>query len=288
MRQRLRVVTNVPVTRQPIAQFRPSPSIISNLPFQPQNQIQESVRSFRNQDDFDYQDEKEKENDLLIQNCLKEADKHAKEIEELENRTALHIDYAQEKQLEIQHLEVTLEILTNKSKIESETVSSMQKIIANLTEVIELKEKAISVLKVDITKLGETFEKEELKKHETIQNLNTKLDNNTIELAKTKISLGETAKDNFVKSEELEDALAKIEKMKREKKNLLRIVQQLAEIGNPSLNFNTFSIGSEEEDYEDYEEEAQDYETEGSNIEQLDYVENEASEEDGSGDLEDS
>merc|ERR1740124_1051840 len=160
MRQRLRVVTNVPVTRQPIAQFRPSPSIISNLPFQPQNQIQESVRSFRNQDDFDYQDEKEKENDLLIQNCLKEAVKHAKEIEELENRTALHIDYAQEKQLEIQHLEVTLEILTNKSKIESETVSSMQKIIANFTE---------------------TFEKEELKKHETIQNLNTKLDNNTIE-----------------------------------------------------------------------------------------------------------
>ena len=32
------------------------------------------------------------------------------------------------------------------------------------------------------------------------------------------------------------------------KKNLLRIVQQLADISNPSLNFNTFSIGTENDD----------------------------------------
>ena len=60
-----------------------------------QNSLQETVRSL---------EEASRRNDQLIQNCIKEAEKHQAEIEELENRTALHIEYAQEKQIEIQHL----------------------------------------------------------------------------------------------------------------------------------------------------------------------------------------
>ena len=55
-------------------------------------------------------------NDDLIQNCIKEAEKHAAEIAELENRTALHIEYAQEKQIEIQNLEVIIDTYKNKSR----------------------------------------------------------------------------------------------------------------------------------------------------------------------------
>ena len=40
--------------------------------------------------------------DLILQ-CLEEAEKHARDIEELENRTALHIEYAQEKHHERIH-----------------------------------------------------------------------------------------------------------------------------------------------------------------------------------------
>ena len=44
------------------------------------------------------------ENPLVLK-CLEEAEEHALRIEELENRTALHIEYAQEKQIEIELLE---------------------------------------------------------------------------------------------------------------------------------------------------------------------------------------
>jgi len=284
MRKRLKIVTRVPVTRVPTGQFRQNTDFTTNLSFQPQNTIQESVRSFDKQESFndDYED------DLLIKNCLKEAEKHAKEIEELENRTALHIDYAQEKQLEIQNLEITLQTLKNQSKIETEKITSLENNILNLTVLIETKDKVISVLKEDITKLEDTFEKEELKKHETIQDLNRKLENTTIELAKSKISLDQTSKENHVKNEELDEAMVKIDKFKREKKNLLRIVQQLAEIGNPSLNFNTFTIGNDEDEYDNYEdyEEVQDYESEDIIVDED--VEVDTSEPDGSGDLTDS
>merc|ERR1711892_1616309 len=139
--------------------------------------------------------------------------------------------------------------LKNQSKIETEKITNLENNILNLTVLIETKDKVISVLKEDITKLEDTFEKEVLKKHETIQDLNKKLENTTIELAKSKISLDQTSKENHVKNEELDEAMVKIDKFKREKKNLLRIVQQLAEIGNPSLNLNTFTIGNDEDEY---------------------------------------
>lgn len=297
MRQRFRTVTRVPATRVPETRApvtRAPPTRVSTRQFvqstargfavQPQNTIQESVRSFEKQKNFDY--EYEDKDDLLIRNCLKEAIKHSREIEELENRTALHIEYAQEKQLEILHLEETLESFKNESKIETEKISNLDNNIQNLTTLIETKDQSISRLKEDIRKLEETFEKEEAKKHETLKDLNEKLENTTIELAKSKISLDSKTKENKEKGEELDKAMSKVDKFKKEKKNLLRIVQQLAEIGNPSLNFNTFSIGTENDDYEDYEnyEQVQDYGSELNTIEN-EYFEVDTSEPEGSGAL---
>jgi len=176
--------------------------------------------------------------------------------------TALHIEYAQEKQLEIQHLEETLEALKNDSKIEREKMTNLENRIKNLTSVIETKDTSISKLKGDISKLGDTFEKEEAKKHKTINDLNKKLEATILELANTKVNLNSKTEEDDQRKSELKEAMAKIDKFKKEKKNLLQIVQQLAEIGNPSLNFNTFSLvamNKELADYKDYGE-AQDYE----------------------------
>jgi len=299
MRKRLKIATRPPVTIVTPDQFTQNTDFISSttdfpssLAFQTQNTIKESVRSFENKEALidDYED------DLLIQNCLKEAEKHAKEIEELENRTALHIDYAQEKQLEIQNLEINLGTLKNKSKTDVEKISNLENNITNLTALIETKDKSIASFKDDVRKLEETIEDAEVKNTNIIEELNAKLNNMTIELANTKISLDKTSQENVAKSDQIDDAMVKIEKLKKEKKNLLRIVQQLAEISNPSLNFNKFSIGSPQGEYDDYEEELEDYET-GDNIaedEYIDdeyvedeYVEDNTSEPDGSGDLAD-
>lgn len=297
-RQRFRTVTRVPSTRAPVTRTtvprvpttQPSTTQFTDsteqtFSFQPQNSVQESVRSFQKSD----RSKEEKEKNSLIDNCLKEAIKHAREIEELENRTALHIEYAQEKQLEIVHLEETLEALKNESKLETEKISNLGNKIKNLTTLLETKDMSISNLKDDISKLEETFEKEELKKHETIQDLNKKLETTTIELAKTKISLDSQTKENKVKEAELTEAMSKIEKFKKEKENLLKIVQQLAEIGNPSLNFNTFSVVTnnqefeEFEDYKDYEE-VHDYDHELNTLEN-EYFAVDTSEPEGSGAL---
>ena len=262
MRQRFRAVTRIPTTRAPVTRTtvsripttrssfkQSSESAVKTFALQPQNSVQESSRSFQKENRF--QDDSV-EKDALIDNCLKEAIKHSREIEELENRTALHIEYAQEKQLEIQHLEETLDTFKNESKLETEKISNLENKIQNLTSLLETKDTSISKLRDDITKLEDTFQKEELKKHETIQELNEKLESTTIELANTKIRLNSKTKEDEKRGAELLEALAKIDKFKKEKKNLLKIVQQLAEIGNPSLNFNTFSIVAENQELGDY------------------------------------
>ena len=78
-------------------QFKPrgSSRVSSLVASDVQNSLEETVRSL---------EEASRRNDQLIQNCIGQAEKHRAEIEELENRTALHIEYAQEKQIEIQHL----------------------------------------------------------------------------------------------------------------------------------------------------------------------------------------
>ena len=86
---------NLPVFDPPQFRSRGNTRVSSLVASDVQNSLQETVRSL---------EEASRRNDQLIQNCIKEAEKHQAEIEELENRTALHIEYAQEKQIEIQHL----------------------------------------------------------------------------------------------------------------------------------------------------------------------------------------
>merc|ERR1719278_2568608 len=79
------------------------------------------------------------ENPLILK-CLDEAEKHAQRIEELENRTALHIEYAQEKQIEIELLEISIEAAKNQSEIDAGVIEDLKASIHNLTEVNEAKE----------------------------------------------------------------------------------------------------------------------------------------------------
>ena len=91
------VQTEVPATKSR-GVTRVSSLVASDV----QNSLEETVRSL---------EEASRRNDQLIQNCINQAEKHRAEIEELENRTALHIEYAQEKQIEIQHLGKTVTTL---------------------------------------------------------------------------------------------------------------------------------------------------------------------------------
>merc|ERR1719245_2990527 len=206
MRQRLRTVTRATTTRPPVTRTtvprtssrQSQENTEQTFVVQPESLFLESVRSIQ-KDEADKNGDK----DALIDNCLKEAIKHSREIEELENRTALHIEYAQEKQLEIQLLEETLETLRNESILESEKMLNLERKIKNLTTLLDAKDTTISELKDDISKLEETFQNEESKKHETIKDLNKKLEQTTFELANTKIILDSKIRENEVQEEEL-------------------------------------------------------------------------------------
>ena len=112
-------------------------------------------------------------------------------------------------------------------------------------------------MKEDIVKLEKSFSKEETKKHHEISGLNDRLDNASVELANNQIRINQLVEENRgklaafneatrAKDKEILEFKKKMEKFKREKLNLLKIVQQLADLGNPANN--PFNI--EEEDYE--------------------------------------
>ena len=101
--RRLNFVSVTPVqTEVPATKSRGVTRVSSLVASDVQNSLEETVRSL---------EEASRRNDQLIQNCINQAEKHRAEIEELENRTALHIEYAQEKQIEIQHLGKTVTTL---------------------------------------------------------------------------------------------------------------------------------------------------------------------------------
>jgi len=239
---------NLPVFDPPQFRSRGNTRVSSLVASDVQNSLQETVRSL---------EEASRRNDQLIQNCIKEAEKHQAEIEELENRTALHIEYAQEKQIEIQHLETIIEQFRNESKNQTQRESEFETRISNFAVELEAKDSAISKLKDDIVKLEESFSKEELKKHNHISVLNERLDNASVELANNQIQINELMEENRQKlaefndvtkskDKEINDFHKRMEKFKREKLNLLKIVQQLADLGNPANN--PFNI--QDEDYE--------------------------------------
>ena len=186
------------------------------------------------------------ENPLILQ-CLEEAKKHAQDIEELENRTALHIEYAQEKQIEIELLELSLSAAKNQSEIDGGTIKDLRAAIHNLTMVNEAKEGKITDLAKDIEKLEITFEQEIESKHAAILNLTTTLESFESAINVLKKTVSNKIAENKVVVGKLGETTVEVNKLTTEKKELLEIIQQLAEIGNPALNFNTFIETSEED-----------------------------------------
>merc|ERR1712218_663407 len=122
---------------------------------------------------------------------------------------------------------------------------------------LKMKDSMISKLKNDILKLEQSFSKEEMKKHHEISTLNDRLDNASVELANNQIRIEQLLEENRTnlaawsevtrsKDGEIQEFHKKMEKFKREKLNLLKIVQQLADLGNPANN--PFNI--DDSDYE--------------------------------------
>ena len=218
------------------------------------------------------------ENPLVLR-CLADAEKHAAEIEELENRTALHIDYAQEKQIEIEVLEAALEEAKNETLVNNEKLDTLQASLTNLTGIITSRDDKIKSLKGDIEQRESEFKADLEKKDDKILALTLKLDNASAELSNLKDALQENSKEFEAKENQLEEARAKVQRLNRQKKNLLQIVQALAEIGNPALNFSKF-LGEDDEDVE--EEEDVEYFESGEN----DPIEAEEEEEEASADYE--
>ena len=192
------------------------------------------------------------ENPLILQ-CLEEAEKHARDIEELENRTALHIEYAQEKQIEIELLEVSLEAANNQSEVDAVMIGDLRDSIKNLTLVNKAKEERIDNLAKDIEKLELTFEQEIESKHTAILNLTTTLESFETAITVLKKTVSDKVAENKVVVGKLGETQAEVTKLTTEKKELLEIIQQLAEIGNPALNFNTFVETSQEDPIHDYD-----------------------------------
>ena len=192
------------------------------------------------------------ENPLVLR-CLADAEKHAAEIEELENRTALHIDYAQEKQIEIEVLETALEEAKNETLVNNEKLDTLQASLANLTGIITLRDDKIKSLEDDIEQRESEFKADLENKDDTILALTLKLDNASAEISNLKDELEENLKEFEAKENQLEEARAKVQRLTSQKKNLLQIVQALAEIGNPALNFSKF-LGEDEEVFEEKEE----------------------------------
>ena len=237
------------------------------------------------------------ENPLVLK-CLAEAEKHSEEIEKLENRTKLHIDYAQEKQIEIQVsvvmivitfmlmsqvLETFLEEARNRSKEDHGRLQDLEASLKNATGVIAVKDDSIKGLKDDIEKREKIFDTENELKQEKIFSLTASLEDTSAELSKMKELVSEKSKETSLHMSRLEEVKDKIRKLRIEKKNLLQIVQQLAKIGNPLLSFGLQS-NTEDDEYEEDEEDEEMNEGEASGEGSADY-EYEASGE-GSGQLE--
>merc|ERR1712203_839928 len=133
-------------------------------------------------------------------------------------------------------LEAALEEAKNETLVNNEKLDTLQASMANLTGIITLRDDKIKNLKDD-----------------TILALTLKLDNASAEISNLKDELEENLEEFEVKENQLEEARAKVQRLNRQKKNLLQIVQALAEIGNPASNFSKF-LGEDAEDAEEEEE----------------------------------
>jgi len=190
--------------------------------------------------------------DFVNVDCSTQREEFKAKIEQLENRTALHIEYAEEKQIEIQYLENNIEIMKNNSFQEKETIKMLSDDIGNLTQVVNKKDVAIDKLENDIERREQKFSKLiELGKLEDLK-LNDKFTSLSSELVKIKEELIKSENLYASKILELSELQSENEDFKSERNNLLKIIKNLAQIGNPSLHFITEIAYDNESSSEDY------------------------------------
>ena len=172
---------------------------------------------------------------IKIKECPEISDRAAFEIEELKNRTDLHIQYANEKQIEIQYLQVELEALENETLVFEQKIKDLENNIFNLTEDLNLKEEVFNATKDENIQVFNKLNKTLLEKDEKILEIQKTAELFSLEkrdLEKTIQGLEKTNLDLQAKNME---HLIEIEKIDEEKKDLLKIVQQLAIIGKNIL-----------------------------------------------------
>merc|ERR1712106_782610 len=166
--------------------------------------------------------EKSKREQKSLFKCKSSNKEYKTEIEELENRTRLHIEYAKEKQIEIILLEKGYEVFKNESEQDKGTIKRLERSLIDINTLVEVKESNITDLINEMILLDVSFKKEMQRNHKEIKSLTQKFSSTVIEL--------------------------ETKKLKQDKKNLLQIVRQLAEIGNPALNFMSEFFIDEDED----------------------------------------
>jgi len=195
--------------------------------------------------------EKSKREQKSLFKCKSSNKEYKTEIEELENRTRLHIEYAKEKQIEIILLEKGYEVFKNESEQDKSTIKRLERSLIDINTLVEVKESNITDLTNEMFLLDESFKKEMQRNHKEIKSLTQKFSSTVIELeTKKQLLIAEEAKNRKVIGD-LDKSKKKIKKLKQDKKNLLQIVQQLAEIGNPALNFMSEFFIDEDEDSND-------------------------------------
>ena len=170
-----------------------------------------------------------------IKGCSEISERAALEIEELKNRTDLHIQYANEKQIEIQYLQVEIEALENETFVFEQKIEDLENEIYNLREDLNLKEEVFNATKDENIQVLIKLNKTLLEKDETIIEIQKSAELFSLEkrdLEKTIQGLEKTNLDLQAKNTE---HLIEIEKIDKEKKDLLKIVQQLAIIGKNIL-----------------------------------------------------
>ena len=172
-----------------------------------------------------------------LKNCKARMDAHLNEIDELENRTRLHIDYAQEKQLEIHGLLMEIEALQNGTARFEEQVEALEKEITNIsTELLEQEKKMTETKERDDRKFLD-LQNDLLDRENTIQSHVAAIGKERKEKGLLQIQISNLRNQiNNLQSVNMEKT-KEMDILKEEKENLLKIVRQLAQIGDPEQNF---------------------------------------------------
>jgi hypothetical protein len=187
-----------------------------------------------------------------LQLCQKQVGDHKQRIEELENRTKLHIDYANEKQLEIEQLLTEIESLQNETALFEESVESFEAEIRNVTNILIKKDQDIIKLMEDNNMTTKNLRNIITEKERIISAKAEELIKTNSTVKKLTTQLKALASSKAERDRESREQTETVKRLREEKDNLLRIVQQLARINNPNI---TFTSEDEPTDYDEEEKE---------------------------------